>query len=1063
MDVKEIDGTKIPWRESQGRSIGGYELFKKLGRGAVGTVYVAYETSTHRVVAVKLLREELGKSRAFVERFLRQAHAAAKLNHPNIVRTLDAGYDQGCHYLVMEHVDGPTVAQRMRTAGRLSELEALTIARDVAAGLLEADRHKIVHRDIKPENIILTSDGITKLADVGTARDIDGRLAIERSVLGTPHYMSPEQARSDANIDVRSDIYSLGATLFHMVTGNPPFGGSTPDEIIAKRLSAPAPDPRSQRPSLSPATGALIMRMMETDPGRRIATAHQLLSAIEDVLSRAGGRSARVMEAAPRERRLFRRPELIAGICAAVAVAAVLFLSVGREPEPGADEGDRGQAVGEIQTDPELPIPEIEDLVAEQTLPVRINPPATKEEAAEAYAAAFDEFVRPLLVEHAYAEAQQALEALGTHDDMKLAGELFQRDRADVARLMVLWERVERAAALLRPGQSVLVDGEEARFIEYKDGMLRYASDFAQVGTRLTRLRGEEALELIGPALLAEDESRVQAATFLIYDRDPNLVRAYELLEPIKGRPAIEQFRKRISTMAFGYDLEADETEAEAVFAALEKEIKRAPDQTFAMIAGFRAGYGHTRFFNEHLDDVAALKADIMVHHAAASSVGTMTTWQGHSYMHVQKPVCWHDAKELCEALGGHLLTISSQAEQNFIAEAFGGGPKQPPFIWLGATDERRERRWEWVTGEKWRFTSWHRGEPNNTWNNEDWAIMAGYDGRIEWNDVRDTAPYQFVCEWEEDAVELNPDMLRKLGTVGGILPRDKAVEYEKKLAELTWQGGRMLPIGYLIVGILNELNIPYRWDKSARLLDRTGLAARPINPDVLGVPAAAALKRILDPLGLDYTVDADGLYLRPRADDTEIVGPDQPRVQSLFDGKTLGAWQLHQGVGAGHTSVQGGYIILEAGEGPTILKWTGAMPANNYQVELDAMRLQGRNAFCNIAFPVGNSRCALIIGGWGNVVGIEALDGRLASANETTVRMAFEKRRWYHIRLRVRDSRIQAWIDEKKLIDLQARGRHLSQRMILFNPLPRFGLFTWHTKSAVRNVTLQRLEPGRD
>ncbi|NQT89530.1 serine/threonine protein kinase, partial [bacterium] len=229
--------------EQSPKVIGGYEVLEQLGKGGMGTVFKARQVSMDRLVALKVLPPKLAEDEAYVARFVREARAAAKLTHPNIVQGYDVGEADGTHYFAMELVDGPSVKNLLDRSGTIEEKKALNIAGAVARALEEAQRHGIVHRDIKPDNIMINSRGIVKLADLGLARTtakVD-TVTLDGTAIGTPQYMSPEQVRAEPDLDTRADIYALGATLYHMVTGEFPFDGPTPAAIIAKHIADPVP------------------------------------------------------------------------------------------------------------------------------------------------------------------------------------------------------------------------------------------------------------------------------------------------------------------------------------------------------------------------------------------------------------------------------------------------------------------------------------------------------------------------------------------------------------------------------------------------------------------------------------------------------------------------------------------------------------------------------------------------------------------------------------------------------------------------------------------------------
>jgi len=262
--------------------VAGFELLGRLGTGGMATVYKARQVSLNRIVALKILPPELARDEKYLARFRREALLAARLSHPNIVHVYDVGHADGQQYIVMEFVNGQSLAKVLGD-GPLDEPRALEIARDVAAALGHAHAQGIVHRDIKPSNILIGADGDVKLADLGIARVMEVQsdsLTQTGVILGTPEYMAPEQFESPRNADARSDIYSLGATLFHMLTGEPPFLGETPYAIMDKHLRADVPDPRQLNPRLSEAVSALLRKMMAKVPEERFQSADEVVAVI---------------------------------------------------------------------------------------------------------------------------------------------------------------------------------------------------------------------------------------------------------------------------------------------------------------------------------------------------------------------------------------------------------------------------------------------------------------------------------------------------------------------------------------------------------------------------------------------------------------------------------------------------------------------------------------------------------------------------------------------------------------------------------------------------------------
>ncbi|MHC4917887.1 MAG: serine/threonine-protein kinase, partial [Planctomycetota bacterium] len=286
---KELDapeappGAAPPGKRAERRFIGGYELISKIGQGGMGAVYKARQRNLAREVAIKVLPRHLAKDRQFIDRFTREARAAGRLSHPNVVTGIDVGYADGYHYFVMEYVEGSSLAERLTTR-TLDEDEAVKYGRQMADALQHAHEMGIVHRDVKPENILVDRHDRAKLCDLGLARSESDDLQITQAgmAIGTPFYISPEQARGK-DPDARSDVYSLGCTLYHLLGGRPPFDGENAMEILHKHLKETAPPLSEHRPGLSPDLEAVVARMMARAPEDRYQTAAEVLEDLDRV------------------------------------------------------------------------------------------------------------------------------------------------------------------------------------------------------------------------------------------------------------------------------------------------------------------------------------------------------------------------------------------------------------------------------------------------------------------------------------------------------------------------------------------------------------------------------------------------------------------------------------------------------------------------------------------------------------------------------------------------------------------------------------------------------------
>jgi serine/threonine-protein kinase len=255
-----------------GTRFGDYEILAELGSGGMGRVYRAKDLTLERIVALKMLAPQFGADTGFVQRFLKEARAAARLNHPNIVQIYDFGQVDETYYLAMEYVDGHSLGAYLRR-GHFSERDAILVIRHACRALAVAHAEGLVHRDIKPDNLMLTSRGEVKLVDLGIAKRVDEDQSLTQTgqAVGTPHYISPEQIRGSRDVDARADIYSLGATLYHLVTGHTPFRGTSGALVMSMHLVQPLADPRTYVPGLSEGLCRVVRKMMAKSRDERYA------------------------------------------------------------------------------------------------------------------------------------------------------------------------------------------------------------------------------------------------------------------------------------------------------------------------------------------------------------------------------------------------------------------------------------------------------------------------------------------------------------------------------------------------------------------------------------------------------------------------------------------------------------------------------------------------------------------------------------------------------------------------------------------------------------------------
>jgi serine/threonine-protein kinase len=268
--------------------VGRYEVIEKLGEGAAGVVWRARDVKLDRIVALKILSQRAQSTPEFRERFLREARIAVTLNHVNIVRGLDYGEGDGYRYFAMELVAGENVETRLARLGRIPEKEAVSMALDVVRALQYVQKFRLVHRDIKPGNLILGPGGHVKLGDLGLAKPLlaaDETAAGDGTTAGTPFYMSPEQIKTPDAIDWRSDVYGLGATLYHLLTGVPPFRPGGGKSVLQKHLEDPPENPREHALEISADAAGVVMRMLQKSPDARCTSLEELAADLEAVLA----------------------------------------------------------------------------------------------------------------------------------------------------------------------------------------------------------------------------------------------------------------------------------------------------------------------------------------------------------------------------------------------------------------------------------------------------------------------------------------------------------------------------------------------------------------------------------------------------------------------------------------------------------------------------------------------------------------------------------------------------------------------------------------------------------
>jgi len=291
--VKEPDAPSHRNEESE-EILGGCRIVDKIGEGGFGAVYKAHHLALNIPVAVKVLISKTpGGNAPGEERFLREARIVARLKHANIVGVLNVGSEDGIHFIVMDFIEGSSLQVLLREKGRLAIPSAIGIFSQICQGLHYAHEQGVLHRDIKPGNILIETGGVSKIADFGLAKfaDDDFSLTVSGAVMGSPYYLSPEQARDAKNVDRRSDIYSLGCTFYHAVCGQVPFQGETIAQVLLAHQQSPVPDPCSVNSAVPSRLGKIIMKMMAKKPEDRFESVGAVHRQLAEFVSEFGHRN----------------------------------------------------------------------------------------------------------------------------------------------------------------------------------------------------------------------------------------------------------------------------------------------------------------------------------------------------------------------------------------------------------------------------------------------------------------------------------------------------------------------------------------------------------------------------------------------------------------------------------------------------------------------------------------------------------------------------------------------------------------------------------------------------
>jgi len=753
------------------RVVGDYEVLEKLGQGGMGAVYKAKRRSDGLMVALKILPPSLA-SDTHVARFRREAGVVKTLDHPNIVGYVEFGHDRRrqCYFCALELVKGEDVATIVDRDGPLKEGQTIDISLQIARALGHANRFGLVHRDIKPENFMLTEEGIAKLLDLGLARpttDVSTRWTQSGMFVGSPDYASPEQSRGEQNIDIRSDIYSLGASMYHMATGEPPFSGGTALEVLRRHQTVKPVPPHQANPKTSRGLSSVILKALAKDPLERYQMPQDL---IEDlILLQQGKRPLAEPASSPRIRPAKRKGRqrrsarmraanwqiAVAGAGAALLLVAIIGFLLTR-------------GGGESQVEVAVPITSLPALSPPSDVPPPPAPPVRvpAQPAVPAPVVA----PRPLTGASGKTAKQMWKEAIAFQRANPLA------TTHSVARFRAIVKEhpnsIEAARAQLRLAEMTSVPPERSstdatgarrpsrRVIIWQEGEAPEKHTFVR---HIWYDDVDYDLFCARDWLSHYSETSEGSAVYSFDVGDPGLygfwLRANPATHDLSWRLDWEEWRKvdfgkvrandRINVAAevdhrFIAWVEVGEFNLAEGTHRIEFRCSGGPGNhgaidcfCFASDPEF-VGIGSRRPAGL-VDDPGRRDLDPL--RATAGLPPDAQPFGGHSYK-LYRPMKWADAKNVCERLGGHLVTIETPEEDRFMRLLTGGTIKD---TWIGIEWRPSTARWRWVTGQDLSYANWSPGD----WKHAQARGALSIDRSRAWASDRGDRHNYFLCEWD--------------------------------------------------------------------------------------------------------------------------------------------------------------------------------------------------------------------------------------------------------------------------------------------------------------------------
>ena len=1041
--------------------LGDFEILELIGRGGMGAVYKARQASLGRLAAVKVLPRALSADTTFVARFQREARAAAAVRHPNIVRVYFVGEEGGRHYIAMELVDGQGLSAVIRREGLLPQGRAFEILKQTTAALAAAHDAGIVHRDIKPSNILLRPDGTVKLADFGLARrlDLDVSVTAAGTALGTPLYMPPEAGRGQAYGE-RADLYSLGATFYHVLAGRPPFQGNNATELIVKHATASASPLGASAPGVDPRLARIIHRLLRKDPADRHASACELLGELEALgaletpseVARAEGRAliadAPTLTMGP-GRRLARQAALEAhkrrkatrrntAVVAAAVSAGLLLVAVGVAAWARWGPGrERPQAVS-----PGPP-------------PARRGPPPARKGPPKVDP-------RSQAAENLFNEARAKL-ALGELQTVAALVDLLEQKYRDTPFYRSHLEAIRALRSNARRGEPPPTPPPvpEAPFgIPDKPGVVGALFDGQS-------LRGWAVAE--EGRFARHGDVRVGGRCVTLATREGSFT----------GIRWASGFPKEDYEISLHAQQLASPRDLQLVLPVGDEHcVLHAPGfgggQVGLSYVDGRWGNSNmtTTWFRVPLDKWYRLRARVSTTKIEAwidedKVIDVMR--EGHIFQIVTDRVALEPFG--IHVIGGKAVVANVRVERvNGPADEPVSLPEPDAEGWMTLADGTSLDGWRIAEGTK--FVG--HGD----------VVAAG--GRI----VLGAGIQATGIAWAGDVprvhyeIEVDAARVAGAGTFASLVFPLRHTYCRLVVGGAT---GDVVALSFVDGRNHNDPRNPTRMRMSFELgrhyrvrLRVTDGHIRAWIDDRQVIDFETAGHKFGDwhfgirPLGVcAWRTKAAIRSIRLRrvepdpAPDLPFGVPDQPGGWGLlFDRRTLRGWRPverftvdGQAKAGGQAAVEGGRLVIDMGAPFTGLVWTEEFPKRNYEVRVAVTLLSRPNDF-GITFPVGESACVLRApGAYGNTVGLDLLDGKPGRENTTKRPLNFPVRLSYEVRLRVTDTRVQAWADDDQVIDVPTED-HTFELPESRQPTAPFGLSAWGAKVAVRDVRIRLLEP---